>query len=471
MKLFEPSKLLITLLHLFILDLVICSLAVNRVPRSCEESLAFGRNYTGLHTLRSLDGANYTAFCQFEASTHTGLTFVSKFAVAYHDLDIHLMFTDRDHVVVRFINNDDIQSEAILRQLPEYVDTLLGIQQSTADTYTDPMYTDRFGHKFLLLGFLHRDQANRKSMSQGWMSNGREIRYTNCDGHANNYMIFYPDVGVGDKPSNIYYEIVTTYLNSRIATKLEHYLSRIYEFNYTGEMHFGGCGALSCSRYWNIKGLALGLPFRSLPGNHSDTYKQLKDPLSWPCPCAISDVIAQVTRLRCAELCTERTECMTFAIDGANSSSTFGSGISRKPRSCEESLAFGNNFTGIHTLQSLDGAKYITFCQFDHVTRTGLTFVSKYGVQYNELELDLMFTDRGHVVVRFLNNDCTQSEAVLAQLQQYAHIPLGIQQNTSINYTNPKFTSNFGAQFLLLGFPHNDQANKKGMLQGLVSNG
>lgn len=65
------------------------------VPRSCEESLAFGRNYTGLHTLRSLDGANYTAFCQFEASTHTGLTFVSKFAVAYHDLDIHLMFTDR----------------------------------------------------------------------------------------------------------------------------------------------------------------------------------------------------------------------------------------------------------------------------------------------------------------------------------------------------------------------------------------
>jgi len=68
--------------------------------------------------------------------------------------------------------------------------------------------------------------------------------------------------------------------------------------------------------------------------------------------------------------------------------------LSAEPRSCEESLAFGNNFTGIHPLQSLDGAKYITFCQFDHVTRTGLTFVSKYGVQYNELELDLMFTDR-----------------------------------------------------------------------------
>ena len=56
----------------------------------------------------------------------------------------------------------------------------------------------------------------------------------------------------------------------------------------------------------------------NLQGNHGDTYKQLDDPRSWPCPWAISDVIPQLTKLGCAKLCTEQLYCMMFVIDGTS---------------------------------------------------------------------------------------------------------------------------------------------------------
>jgi len=72
------------------------------------------------------------AYINIHKHTHTKKkhthTFINAYRPEYKDISEIFVYS-RDHVVVRFINNDDIQSEAILRQLPEYVDTLLGIQQ------------------------------------------------------------------------------------------------------------------------------------------------------------------------------------------------------------------------------------------------------------------------------------------------------------------------------------------------------
>ena len=100
---------------------------------------------------------------------------------------------------------------------------------------------------------------------QGFMSNGQQVTYKNCDKNANNHFAFFPD-HEEKKPlpihaNNLVYEttgVAVKWRNS--GRKMPSHRTMPNDFIFLTEVSFGGCGCYTSSDRWReAQGAAIGL--------------------------------------------------------------------------------------------------------------------------------------------------------------------------------------------------------------------
>ncbi|XP_013397226.1 uncharacterized protein LOC106164020 isoform X4 [Lingula anatina] len=138
--------------------------------------------------------------------------------------------------------------------------------------------------------------------------------------------------------------------------------------------------------------------------------------------------------------------------------------------SCKAILnANPNAAGGEYTINTNTGDQRV-YCEMG-INGGGYTFLPRQAiVTGTNLNLDSIFTDKSHVLLRISYDNGRQPFTVLRQLQRYASTPLSVQINSHLGYTNP--VNRAMGPKLFLGFlPANIANNPSFKFQGIRSNG
>jgi len=139
---------------------------------------------------------------------------------------------------------------------------------------------------------------------------------------------------------------------------------------------------------------------------------------------------------------------------------------------CKKFLANNPNApSGVYKMNSCEtGKAFEVYCEMG-LNGGGYTFLSPEALTViSNAELQTMFTDKTTFLMRVRKCDGTQPYIVLAQLDQYASIPLKLGLSENVGYNSPVNAAIIGTPYLYHGFiPVANAANNN--VQGLKANG
>ena len=198
-------------------------------------------------------------YCDYDHSSGYGYTYFSQSAIEIlPSLGIH--YEQKDHVIIRHLNIIDEQYESTVKVLPRYQDEYnVSLSLNSQDGFEDPGYYN--SSHYVLLGFIPSSFGDRNGTIQGYLSNGVEATYTNCDNTPYNFIAITPDSVQNicgcccDSP------VARAFMDEATPIETQTYLPVDFYFP-TYAIVFGGCGTALMGYFTNdTQGIAFGIPF------------------------------------------------------------------------------------------------------------------------------------------------------------------------------------------------------------------
>lgn len=224
------------------------------------------RAVSGVYIIRPLaKGSPMVVYCEM-AIAGGGFTFLPRSLTIRSDAQhvVNALFTER-HTALLKLQHRRERKEWYTLIHPYYRNWSygLGLLVNSHSGYTAPM--NSFMHDYILLGIIPRSKAAQRSY-QGFMSNGRNLLFKNCDGNPNSLFAFLPN-HKHQAPStyhsrNLVYERQGLAVNwRRTAIPIDHPPRTMpNQFFFLTELHFGGCGCYTSSNRWtNVAATAIGI--------------------------------------------------------------------------------------------------------------------------------------------------------------------------------------------------------------------
>ena len=132
-------------------------------------------------------------FCLFNGDG-SGFVFVARDVILNsidNPFDLDLLSKDRSKVLIRVLKEDGVQEDTVIKELDLYNDRNLTLMVNEHTGFARVKNRDSMGDQFVYLGILDLETAGQVNSKQGFVSNGQEVSFTNCDGNPNNYFVFY----------------------------------------------------------------------------------------------------------------------------------------------------------------------------------------------------------------------------------------------------------------------------------------
>lgn len=255
---------------------------------TCEDLYLLGYA-SGIYNLTSAQDS--PVFCQMENGY--GYTFLPRGALMdgsnliWNTLSMDEISTDGKRSMIRFLNVDDgSQSDTVITQIPLNANQDLGLFVNEHPGYKG---SSRSFGSYQFLGLLPETIAAAKTR-QGFLSNGADGGFVNCDANPNSYFTFFtnPNNDVGSVGAGTKYAMIRTWWNSKTATPTTNNLPESYFYDV--EVHQGGCGGISWTKsYTPAQRFALGVAFqvnecRSSPCENGGTCNDTYDGYNCVCP-------------------------------------------------------------------------------------------------------------------------------------------------------------------------------------------
>ncbi|XP_062578230.1 uncharacterized protein LOC134240145 [Saccostrea cucullata] len=132
------------------------------------------------------------------------------------------------------------------------------------------------------------------------------------------------------------------------------------------------------------------------------------------------------------------------------------SSIESLDHSCKDIHAFNQKSRNdTYWIQNRNNQFYKVFCEF-HDT-FGYTYISRNTTV--EINIDDLLSTKKHVKIRKVQDDGSQIETVLRNIEQYKNLSLGIFYNNHTGYAQPRIYSKILAPYLYVGFLPKEIAN------------
>ena len=182
-----------------------------------------------------------------------GFTFLprSLTRTLHADLIVKALFRDRKNVLLKLKKRVDLsESYTLIQPHPNFAHTEFGVLVNSFAGYTEPI--NAFMKDYILLEIIPASVV--RNGSEGFISNGKIIQFSNCDGTPHSYFAFFPNYNL-EPPSNRSDSgaVADIWRSKAIAiTYPDH--SMPDEFFFLTEVHFGGCGTYSSSDQWTKYG-------------------------------------------------------------------------------------------------------------------------------------------------------------------------------------------------------------------------
>ena len=181
-----------------------------------------------------------------------GFTFLPRGLTRTPDADliVNALFRDRKNVLLKLKKVDLSESYTLIQPHPNFAHTEFGVLVNSFAGYTKPR--NAFMKDYLLLGIIPALAV--RNGSEGFISNGKIISFTNCDGTPNSYFAFLPNYNQ-EPPSNYSHlgGVADIWCSkATVITDPNHRMPE--EFFFFTEVHFGGCGTYSSSDQWTKYG-------------------------------------------------------------------------------------------------------------------------------------------------------------------------------------------------------------------------
>ena len=167
------------------------------------------------------------------------------------EMIVNALFRDRKNVLLKLKKRVDLsESYTLIQPHPNFAHTEFGVLVNSFAGYTEPI--NAFMKDYILLGIIPASAV--RNGSEGFISNGKIIQFSNCDGTPHSYFAFFPNYNL-EPPSNRSDSggVADIWRSKAIPiTYPDH--SMPDEFFYLTEVHFGGCGTYSSSDQWTKYG-------------------------------------------------------------------------------------------------------------------------------------------------------------------------------------------------------------------------
>ncbi|CAH3019794.1 unnamed protein product [Porites evermanni] len=208
---------------------------------------------SGVYIIQPLaDEEPIDVYCEM-AINGGGFTFLPRglTRTLHADLIVNALFRDRKNVLLKLKKRVDLsESYTLIQPHPNFAHTEFGVLVNSFAGYTEPI--NAFMKDYILLGIIPASAV--RNGSEGFISNGNIIQFSNCDGTPHSYFAFFPNYNL-EPPSN----------RSDSGGVADIWRSKVIAINYTDhnmpdefffltEVHFGGCGTYSSSDQWTKYG-------------------------------------------------------------------------------------------------------------------------------------------------------------------------------------------------------------------------
>lgn len=227
---------------------------------SCKDIYSTNRHSpNGTYTIFNRKNQPYKVYCEFHSKF--GYTYISKNSLL--KIDMNDLFTTTEHVKIRHVKADGVQTETVLENIERYKNISLAIFYNHHPGYATPINSVTLA-PYLYLGFLPIQIASHVGDVQGYRASNQDVLFTNCDAQPNSYFVFYFNPG---QKANAGYGsgwYTSVFINEWISlgNTLSSASSMPPEFYFDYEIHFGGCGGYKFHHQEENKdGAALGLRF------------------------------------------------------------------------------------------------------------------------------------------------------------------------------------------------------------------
>ena len=159
------------------------------------------------------------------------------------DVDVQSLFTEKSSFLMLARRTDGTQRSGVLKQLPQYSSTSLGVALNHNNGYTTPLNRNNLGLPYLFFGFLPVGSARNRNV-QGIQVNGANIEFRNCDSNPNSYISLFSNPR-GSAPSNNGRSTTYSFCDQIFGRMTAISGSVPVGYFQFAELHFGGCGCYS----------------------------------------------------------------------------------------------------------------------------------------------------------------------------------------------------------------------------------
>ncbi|XP_068689724.1 uncharacterized protein [Montipora foliosa] len=240
---------------------------VNSWPwSSCKQIKAYDKNaVSGVYPIYLKDPPqSIDVYCEM-ALEGGGFTFLPRYFTRVKNAQgiVDALFTEKKNVLLKLKHRHQrTQFYTLIKPLANWKNVDFGIRVNNYSDYTQPF--NNFMRDYILLGIIPRSLAATGSRTQGFVSNGRNVSFRNCDRNPNSYFAFMPNHNQ-QTPSNYFRQssvfeergLAVDWRNTALPSSNPIRMPNGYFF--LTELHFGGCGCYTSSDRWGAyQGTAIG---------------------------------------------------------------------------------------------------------------------------------------------------------------------------------------------------------------------